>query len=113
MIHGFINLVMLCLRNVLHAIPISVRRLIVKKSTNLPLWFNRFVLNVSTSPIGDEIKWIHNIKQSTWEGVWIVPNLESVKQAEYAAVNSDLVLLYTHGNYILLHHSASFKTNYL
>lgn len=88
---------MLYLRNSLQLIPISIRRSIVKKSTTVPLWLSRFTLNLATSPIGDERKWIHKVVQSTWKGAWIVPNLSTLKQAEDAASRNDLVLLYTHG----------------
>lgn len=80
----------------------SGRRYFVKWSVVVPLWLSRFVLNLATSPIGDERKWIHKIKQSTWRGVWIVPNLNSLKQAEDTALNNDLVVLYIHGNYSIL-----------
>lgn len=90
---------MLYLRDSLHVIPISVRRSIVKRSTTVPLWLSRLILNFATSPIGDERKWIHKIKQNTWKGVWIVPDLKTLKQAEDTALNNDLVILYTHGNY--------------
>lgn len=94
------HLVMQFLRNLLHLLPISVRAFIVKKTTSSPLWLARFISNLATKPIGDERKWIHKIEQSTWKGVWIVPNLNSLKQAEDAALNNDLVILYTHGNYM-------------
>lgn len=77
----------------------SRRRSFVKGSVLVPLWFARMILKFTTSPIGDERKWIHKIKKSTWRGVWIVPNLNSSKQAEDAALNNDLVVLYIHGNY--------------
>lgn len=93
------RLAMLYLRSLLHVVPISVRRSIVKKSTTVPLWLSRSILNFATCPIGDERKWIHRIKQSTWKGVWIVPNLNSLKQAEDTALNNDLVILYSHGKY--------------
>lgn len=64
-----------------------------------PLWLSRLILNIGTSPIGDEIKWVQKIEQSSWKGVWILPNLNNLNLAEDTAVNSDLIILYTHGNY--------------
>lgn len=75
----------------------SRRRSFVKGSVLVPLWVSRFVLNFTTAPIGDERKWIHKIKQPTWRGVWIAPNLKNLKQAEDTALNNDLVVLYIHG----------------
>lgn len=83
----------------MHLIPISVRGSILKKSKYLPLWLLRIITNISTRPIGDEIKWIHKIEQNSWQGVWIVPDLNNLQQAEHTAVNNDLVVFYTHGNY--------------
>ncbi|KAJ6627577.1 Acetyl-hydrolase [Pseudolycoriella hygida] len=91
------HLVLIHTRNLLHIIPISVRRSIVKRVTSIPLWLSRFFLNIATSPIGDEWKWIHKIEQSTWKGVWIAPDIKNSKQAEDAALNNDLTILYTHG----------------
>lgn len=65
----------------------------------VPLSLSRFFLNFGTTPIGDERQWIHKIEQSTWRGVWIVPNVQTSKQAEDTALISDLIVLYTHGNY--------------
>lgn len=90
------------LRNVLHLLPISIRTFIVKKTTTLPIRLSRSILNHVTRPIGDERNWIHKIEQSTWKGVWIAPNLNSLKEAEDTALNNDLVVLYTHGNYAIL-----------
>ena len=86
------------LRNVLLLIPISMRRSILKGSPRIPLWFSRLLFKMVTSPVGDEYKWIHPIEKLTWKGVWIAPNITSVKQAEDAALNNDLTILYTHGN---------------
>lgn len=82
-------------------LPLSVRRYIVKLTISSPLWLSRFILSIGTQPIGDENGWIHKIEQRTWKGVWIVPYLNSVEQAESAALNSDLVVLYAHGNYVV------------
>lgn len=90
---------MLCLRSLLHVLPISVRRHIVETIMNAPLWLSRLILNIATNPIGDQRKWIHEIEQSTWKGAWIVPDLNSLKEAEDTASNNDLVIFYTHGNY--------------
>lgn len=84
----------------MYVIPMSVRRSIVKNTTILPLWLARFFLNLATSPIGDERKWIHKIQRTSWRGVWIVPNLRNLKQAEDTALTNDLVILYAHGNCI-------------
>lgn len=86
------------MRNLLVRLPISVRRYIVEKITSAPLRLSRLILNWATRPIGDEIKWIHKIEKNTWKGVWIVPNLNNLKQAEDEAVSKDLILFYTHGN---------------
>lgn len=77
----------------------SLKRYFVKMSVVVPLCVSRLVVYLATSPIGDERKWIHKIKQNTWTGVWIVPNLNTLLQAEDAALQSDLIVLYIHGNY--------------
>lgn len=84
-------------RYLLHIIPVSLRFFILKFSLLLPLRLSKLCLNLVTRPIGDEWKWIHKIKQNTWSGVWIVPNLNSFKQAEEEAKNNDVVILYNHG----------------
>lgn len=94
--------VLFYLRDLLHKVPMAIRRSVMRSSTLVPLWVCRFILNIATSPIGDEWKWIHKVKQDTWKGYWIVPNRNSLKQAEDAALNSDLVVLYAHGNYDLI-----------
>ena len=78
--------------------PLSVRRHFLKTALNSQIWLSRLILNTWSKPIGDENGWIHKIEKKTWKGVWIVPYLNSVEQAESAALNSDLVVLYAHGN---------------
>ncbi|XP_037043920.1 esterase-like [Bradysia coprophila] len=91
------DLMLRCFRTVLFILPFAVRRFIVKTTLILPLSLARFFLNIGTRPIGDEHKWIQKIEQKTWKGVWIVPNLTSLEQAEDVASNSDLVVFYAHG----------------
>ncbi|KAG4073875.1 hypothetical protein HA402_014080 [Bradysia odoriphaga] len=95
-----------------HNIPIDVHRSIVKRSTLVPLWFARFVLNFATGPIGEERKWTHKIKQTAWKGVWIVPNRNSLKEAEDAALNSDLVILYAHGGGYCMGHAKMYMETF-
>ncbi|XP_037050124.1 esterase-like [Bradysia coprophila] len=88
---------LLLLRNLLHMLPYCVRRFIVRTTLYSPLWLSRLVMNFGTRPVGDESKWIHKIEQNTWKGVWIVPDLDSLEQAECDALSNDLVVLYAHG----------------
>jgi len=86
------------LKNVQHAVPelcsISlVRRILLPQ----PLWLSRLIIKLTGTPVGDERKWVHEVKQSTWRGNWIVPNLENLEQTEITALNNDLVILYAHG----------------
>lgn len=80
------------LRECLQCIPFSVRRILISKS------LSRRVLNLVTSPIGDEYDWIEKVKHDTWKGVWIAPDFKNMPNGENRAKTSDLVILYIHGN---------------
>lgn len=84
-------------RNSLHLVPISIRRFLLANSRLIPLKITRILLYLATSPIGKENKWIQKVTEDTWTGVWIAPNLNSLKQAEEMALNNDLVIIYIHG----------------
>jgi hypothetical protein len=86
-------------RESFYYVPISIRRVLVAHSTLIPLQLSRFLLYLATSPIGNEKKWIHQIKRDTWEGVWIqAPNIKNQEEAaENAALKKDLIILYIHG----------------
>ncbi|KAI9273979.1 Alpha/Beta hydrolase protein [Helicostylum pulchrum] len=91
------TLVLQKFRDGLHLIPISIRRFALASSWILPVVLNRLILYVGTSPIGNENQWLQRVKKSTWEGVWIGSNLNSLKQAEKIALNQDVILFYIHG----------------
>lgn len=80
----------------MHYVPLSIRRLAFINSCVLPFQISRLGLYFALSPIGKEKKWIHNIKQDSWEGNWIAPNQKSIKEVEMTAVNKDVIILYIH-----------------
>jgi len=99
-------------RNMRHRTPMLIRRSVIRRLFfPHPLWLFRILLNLVTMPIGDEKKWIHEITHSTWKGVWIVQSMQSLKQAEVAALNNDLVILYAHsGGFCYGHSKMSIET---
>lgn len=90
-------LVIQTIRNSTLYVPLSIRRLAMINSTMLPFQLSRLGLYFALSPIGKEKKWIHKIKQDSWNGNWIAPNLKSLKEVEQSAVNKDVIILYIHG----------------
>lgn len=90
-------LILLWLQNLFLALPFRVRKFLVKGVLRLPLWLSRLIMNISTTPAGDEPKWIHKIERPTWKGVWIVPDLNTLEQAEQEALSNDVVVFYAHG----------------
>lgn len=99
-------------RDGLHFIPISIRRLALSNSWRLPLRTNRFFLNMGTCPIGKENQWVQKVKKDNWEGVWIGPNLNSLNQAEEIAVNQDVILYYIHGGGFVMGHATMYMETF-
>lgn len=73
---------------------------------------NRLVLYAGTSPIGKENQWLQRVKKSTWEGVWIGPNLTCLKQAEEIASNQDVILFYVHGGGFSMGHATMYLQSF-
>lgn len=104
----FYTLVVQCLRDSLHLIPISIRRLMLANSSFLPLKISRVLMYLATAPTEKESKWIQKVAEDTWKGVWIAPNINSLQQAEEMALINDLIILYIHGGGFSMGHSTMF-----
>lgn len=79
-------------------VPLRVIRYNNDLSLSIPPLITKIILDFITQPIDSDNDWVHFIKQNTWKGYWIDPEVKNLKHhIEDIVPEKDVIILYIHG----------------